>query len=77
MKTNSGQAFPFVTDDDKQEHLTVQWGLTRREWYAGMALNGYLATYQNGGTDDISMGRYDIAKCMFELADAMIEQSDK
>jgi len=57
---NGGSAFPSQRDDCDNE------GMTLRDWFAGQALGGLLATNQ---TADVSS--YAIAS--YELADAMIE----
>ena len=67
-------AFPIVTDDDQKEHLTVEWGLTKREWFAGMALQGLASGISY---DDVSMCSHAIAKSAYELADSMLRLSDE
>ena len=32
-----GPAFPFTVDDDRAEHVTVEWGMTLLDWFAGKA----------------------------------------
>lgn len=56
-----GVSFPYVTN-----------GLTKREWFAGMALAGYFAapnTPHRNATD--------CAEYLFKMADAMLAESQK
>ena len=59
---SGGPAFP-MSHEQKQ---TGVWGLTKREWFAGMALQGLLA---NPST---ILKQADIPELSFEYADAMI-----
>lgn len=91
-KPESSPAFPHLHDScqriNESEHHE---GLTKREWYAGMALQGFCANqkalkenadYWNdflknvtSDTGDIVRGQ--LALVCFSLADAMIEQGEK
>jgi hypothetical protein len=46
-------------------------GLTKREWFAGMALQGYAANTQ------IVMADVDLAKAVFSISDAMVAHEEK
>jgi hypothetical protein len=65
MLKNSPFAFP-TEDADKYHH-----GMTLRQWYAGMALQGLIA---HEGPSTIPGCREKDAKFCFEQADAMIEE---
>lgn len=64
--TNQETAFPCFNG---RKEIGVIIGLTKREWFAGMALQGVLA-----GRKGI-MITVQIAEQSFEIADAMIEAS--
>lgn len=64
--SSGGPAFP-MSHEQKQ---TGVWGLTKREWYAGMALQGLLA---NPST---ILKQADIPELSFEYADAMIKAGE-
>lgn len=71
----SGQAFPSGPS----------YGLTRREWFAGMALSGMLSNCDSDGPDGwmwaAGVGSKDgmatAAEVAFQMADAMIEEGEK
>lgn len=74
-KSDGGQAFPFVTDDDKAEHLTVEWGMSLRDWFAGMALQGLLAMCAG---ENVNPGTAEkAAEVAYEHADAMLNERNK
>jgi hypothetical protein len=74
----------------KCKHQTCTYGeckhpgdLSRRDWFAGMAMQGILGNNDVTGQIEDSVGA-DMLKCgkslaqiCFHLADAMIERSDK
>ena len=49
-------------------------GLTKREWFAGQALNGWLASFES---EDGSPKAKGVAELCFSIADAMIAESQK
>jgi hypothetical protein len=55
----------------KYEHVGQSHGMTLREWYAGMALQGMLAHGEPSGTPE------EYASDAFDFADAMIEASKR
>ena len=71
---NGGPMFPVV---ERQEHLDRarvchEWGgLTKREWFAGMALQGLLLFPESTQM----MG--EVVRRSYEFADAMLKESDK
>jgi hypothetical protein len=72
---DGGPAFPESYKGNDMPHEGVGNGLTKREWYAGMALMGLLAgdppiTHE----DDVATR---IATAVFATADAMIAESKK
>ena len=65
---SGGPAFPTDGESQVATHLWHFSGLTKREWFAGMALQGLLA---NPST---ILKQADIPELSFEYADAMIRQ---
>ena len=72
MKSDNGDssAFPWVADDDKKEHLEVQWGLSKREWFAGLAMQAFRTGNENGDSDKV-------AHWAVQDADALIAELEK
>lgn len=77
MKNDGGPAFPlsytqqYGKDEGRQE---VYGGMTLRDYFAGQALNGFLACTQQGEKiRDFSK----VAQEMYLLADAMIAEREK
>ena len=66
--TSKDPAFPTEYSSE-QYGLT---GLTKREWFAGMALQGWMATYGELGFPDAHRLRI-IAEDMFNASDAMLK----
>lgn len=65
-RAQGGDAFPMVGQKDSM----CRPGMTLREWYAGQALAGEMATWQTTSPE----GReYSIAQRCFAIADAMID----
>ena len=75
MKTDGGPAFPsgeYVEgrrEDGTPVKLARYPGMTLRQWYAGMAMQGILYHNLEGPGSDANMARWS-----FELADAMLSQ---
>jgi hypothetical protein len=51
-----------------------QYGMTLREWYAGMALQSVINDWSTGWT---KAAVREIARGAFEIADAMIAEDEK
>lgn len=66
-KDTSGTAFPLNADGTQYE------GLTKRQWFAGLAMQGAIASQTSGGDIDILM----CAKWCFKMADAMLDEGSK
>ena len=64
-KSDGGLAFPMWDGEEQEQH----YGLTKREWFAGMAMNGMLSR--------IGMPEIDMARWAFEYADAMLKEGAK
>lgn len=79
-RKDGGTAFPTVSDQhygDGMTAVTANPGMTLRQWYAGMAMNGFLATMPRA-TDTEMPHLFEIAALRsFQLADAMIAEGSK
>ena len=65
-KPDSGAAFPSPETD----HLMGECGMSLRDYFAGQALNGMLASGHGGDS-------MEFAKLAYGLADAMIAERSK
>lgn len=73
MTDTTGPAFPNEINVDGR--LVWNGGLTVRQWYAGMALQGMLAG--EGATPDFDLTPFGIAMRAYAIADAMIKEGSK
>ena len=79
-KIKDEPAFPVMEDVERFDedqgkwvpHLVPQGGLTKREWFAGMAMQGMLALGPIEGQEDCSIQGQ--ARHAYRLADAMIRE---
>ena len=70
---NEEPAFPQTIDDmNAMVSVSVLKGLTKRECFAAMALQGLLNYHHHAGEKQF---KDDLSKTAFEYADAMITQS--
>ena len=65
-KQDGGPAFPAVT---KSDYPREKFGMSLRQWYAGMAMQGLLAHYGHQGDN--------LAPTAFSVADDMIREGQK
>jgi hypothetical protein len=63
-KSNGGPSFPTMHHDQ---------GMTLRDWFAGQALAGWLASF----TSDDAVKAEGCARLAYQLADAMIARRDQ
>jgi hypothetical protein len=70
---------PTMTSKDGTFYEDHNAGLTKREYFAGLAMQGMLAnSYSNDFIQTLSQAnRYDIAELAVEQADALIELLNK
>ncbi len=69
-KTDGGPAFPY--DNADEGHA----GMSLRDWFAGMAMQGLLSGYELGkGDQDIDWDKI-IAKEAYKTADAMLKEKE-
>lgn len=77
MKDTGGPAFPFVFDDNTREVYT---GMTLRDWFAGMAMQSIILSWQNVPTSDvpseIELLRL-TAEDAYRFADDMLKERSK
>jgi hypothetical protein len=83
-KINGGSAFPHKQinlDAVGFQHIPASAGMSLRDWFAGMALQGFIA---NGSLDEIcnqfetaDVVEQKLSEFCFNLADAMIEEREK
>ena len=71
-KDTSGPAFPMMRDQSHEERFIIEPGMTLRQWYAGLAMQGMLAcpVQPQSGPDMF-------ARDAFAMADAMLAEGNK
>lgn len=69
-----GPAFPTDNAHQTGPHSYHAEGMTLRDWFAGMAMQGFLATQIHGFTDSPAKGPF--ANMAYEMADAMLNQRE-
>ena len=70
-KTLGGAAFPLVAEPYQVRHE----GMSLRDWFAGMALQGLTARIPPGDLGTVSI--QDIGDTAYQLADAMLREREK
>lgn len=76
-KNNGGPAFPYATKQLGKENLP---GMTIRDWFAGMAMQGYIAYMGCEAEATGSMGGQNskvLALNAYKFADAMLAEREK
>jgi len=76
MMKNGGQAFPGEqgSTPDGLWNQTYDSGMTLRDWFAGQALIGWLASFgPNGNVEHMPS----LAGFVYEVADEMLAERDK
>lgn len=78
-KNDGGAVFPFQPLDRQGMQIAeMQLGISRRDWLAGMAMQGFLGSARI--SPDAELRRIlsqQVAIASYELADAMIEEGEK
>ena len=71
---DGGPAFPCEQHESQAGtwNQTFQWGMSLRDWFAGMAMSGRLSHPQNCDHSD-----RDTAQRAYGLADAMLAEREK
>lgn len=81
-KNDGGQAFPSTYQlinaggEQYQQHLTGG-GMTLRDWFAGMALQGWLASWPESQPEMTQESEQKLCEFTYRLADAMIAEREK
>lgn len=73
VKNTGGPVYPSEQGQDAEGkwNQTYEAGITRRDWLAGLAMQGYLSTDNGGMTPE------DIARWSYRCADAMIAEGER
>lgn len=72
MSTNTGgPAFPVVGHFyNGKLGGQLDHGMTLRDWFAGMAMQGMLAAAENHNTDELAVYAFDVADAMLKAREA-------
>ena len=70
MTNDGGQAFPLPGDHDNEDLMNRHGGMSLRDWFAGMAMQGILASGDDNDSKVIAIGSYGVA-------DAMLDEREK
>lgn len=73
---DGGPAFPGPEQNQYGEIVGAFDGMTLRDWFAGMAMQGIMSTCKPGQMIDFSEGQGDprfVIGCAFRIADAMLK----
>lgn len=80
-KNTGGPAFPVI---ESERCESVCEGMTLRDHFAGLAMQGYIAYMGCGpdrvdqiGADDNEPNKTVIARCAYKIADAMLAEREK
>lgn len=79
-KDTSGPAFPMMRDQSHEERFIIEPGMTLRQWYAGLAMQGLIARGALTCTlDGFSrpFNEKEVTDQAFAMADAMIAEGSK
>lgn len=69
----SSYAFPHISAEGHPDHAG---GLTKREWFAGLAMQGLVAEMAEAmarGDDKIALALQNTSRLSYAIADSMIE----
>jgi hypothetical protein len=72
VEDNGGPVFPFV--EGVAGHKSNKQGMSLRDWFAGQALTGEMATWPDACPEDYA-GM--IARRCYAIADAMLAEREK
>lgn len=78
-KNDGGPAFPipYATDMDGYVYAPRADGMSLRDWFAGMALQGILASFPPDANFATQAAKDALAADSYDLADAMIAERKK
>lgn len=72
FEAGGGTAFPLVYDDETKGTREIHSGMTLRDWFAGMAMQGLLA---DRSWEAITINQ--VAGFAYTLADALLKERSK
>lgn len=75
---DGGPAFPFKFEfehPDAGPLIEHSSGMSLRDWFAGMALQGVISLYK-GGNEQFESYRKDMVEVAYQLADAMLKERE-
>lgn len=75
---DGGPAFPFqALGSDGLPESSIEPGMSLRDWFAGQALAGWLASYGDTTEHPVESGRAnDVAELSYRLADAFLQSRE-
>ena len=79
MIETGGPAFPVTPTDNSGQIGPTEYGMNLRDWFAGMAMQGWLASYGEDSRHPAQSGRglSILAADAYATADAMIAKKGK
>ena len=78
-RQDGGAAFPVLQQESEEYPglLTVHYGMTLRDWFAGMAVQGLLASIKVSAYTDSPKEARSIADAAWLYADALLNTREK
>jgi len=79
-KDTSRPAFPMMRDQSHEERFIIEPGMTIRQWYAGLAMQGLLASgaLSVKQADHVRpFNEQEVSDQAFAMADAMLAEGSK
>ena len=70
LDAHGGPAFPLVFDDDTKATREIFSGMSLRDWFAGMAMQGMIAKDTEPSPEQVPI----IVKSAYIMADAMLKE---
>jgi len=75
--SSGGYVFPRQLDDGLPKGMGMNPGITRRDWLAGLAMGGLVASPSSAGDSMHPKTALEIARSAYHLADLMIRLSNE
>ena len=74
IKNDGGPAFPLAEEMESGRLVATAYGISMRDWFAGIALQGYLAKHSdvNGRSEYLD----NAAHIAYRQADAMLKERE-
>ena len=73
FEAGGGTAFPLVYVDGTNTTLEIHSGMTLRDWFAGMAMQGMVASDTERSPEQVPI----IVRSAYIVADAMLKERSK